>query len=79
MKARKAVPDGVTYSAGVRACAMTGRWEQGLALFEEMQEANFEPDADVYRAVIKACQDAGQSEKANDLLAEMQAATKLVL
>ena len=48
-------PDVISYSAGISACEKGGQWQQGLALFREMQDVVLEPSVIYTRRRGSAC------------------------
>lgn len=61
------------YTAAMRAAADGGRWEEALAIWDDMQAAGCKPTGHAYSAVISACATGGEWQKAVSLFDEMLA------
>lgn len=55
-----AILAGHAYAAAISACATGGKWEQAVALFEEMMQRNIKPDVVSCTALITALAADGQ-------------------
>jgi pentatricopeptide repeat protein len=67
-------PDGFSYSSAISCCGSEGRWQEALALMEEMRHGgpSTRPNRIAYTAAITSCGRSGQVEKAMDLFREMK-------
>ena len=66
------MPDEITYSSVINACAKGGEWQRALGLLDEMRSRGLVPDEITYNSVINACAKGGESQRALNLLDEMR-------
>ena len=71
-------PNTMTYNALLSACANDGRWEEALALLQEMKDGGCQPDMVSFNAAHEACQNAGRWEAAGAVAAGRDAACDTV-
>jgi pentatricopeptide repeat protein len=71
MRLEQVLPDKVTYSAMISACARAGDADRAFALFEQMPR-RIRPDAYIYNGLILACEKVGDAEKAFRVAADMR-------
>ena len=74
MPTATAVPDEVTFNAGISACEKGGEWQMALHLLSRMPTARLEPDAVSFNAGISACEKCSEWQMALHLLSEMTTA-----
>ena len=74
MKARRLLPDVISYSAAVSACASDGLWQIALDLLWEMSQAAAVPNEITYNAAISACEASGEWQLALQLFSGLSSA-----
>lgn len=62
------------YNATIAAVSKRGRWNEALAVMEDMRSAGFAPDRYTFNAVIQACAHGNESSRAFSLFEDMKAA-----
>lgn len=71
MKAKRQVPDTVTYNSLISACANEGMTDKALKLFNECKDGgNCKPDVITYTNTIRACGQSRMVKKALKLLSD---------
>ena len=66
------MPDEITYSSVINACAKGDESQRALNLLDEMRSRGLVPDEITYNSVINACAKGGESQRALNLLDEMR-------
>ncbi|CAE7941187.1 unnamed protein product [Symbiodinium sp. KB8] len=67
------VPDLITYSAGVSACAKAKQWAGSLLLLQQLREAGGGAAEEIaYNAAVSSCEDTWQWKESLELLAAMR-------
>ena len=72
MQQQGVVPNVITYSALIIACARDKRADHALELFEEMQWHGLVPDVVIYNALMSACEKGMQPKWALELFQAMK-------
>ena len=72
MRSRDVVPNEITYSSVIHACAKGDEWQRALELFDEMQPRNLTPNSIAYAADLHACAIGRQPERALSLFESLQ-------
>lgn len=62
------IPNTITYSSLISACAAGSRLDKALQVYDEMQEAGLQPDHITYSTLISAYEKAGELAEALALL-----------
>lgn len=69
MRVQGMLPDLLAYNAALSACAKAGKWQEALALYDDMRQAGeVAPDTWTLNALLLALSRGGQSENALTLL-----------
>ena len=66
------MPNEITYSSVIHACAKGDEWQRALELFDEMQPRNLTPNSIAYAAALNACAIGRQPERALSLFESLQ-------
>jgi pentatricopeptide repeat domain-containing protein 1 len=74
MRAAGVLPDTVTYSTLITACANGGQWQEAVRVFEDMRAARVLPNTITYNTLITACANGGQWQEAVRVFKDMRAA-----
>ena len=72
MRSRGLVPNEITYSSVINACAKGNEWRRALELFDEMPSRNLTPNSNSYAAALNACAIGCQPERALSLFESLQ-------
>ena len=72
MRSRGLVPNEITYSSVINACAKGDQWQRALDLLEEMRSRGLVPDEITYNSVINACAKGDQWQRALNLFDRMR-------
>ena len=72
MLSRGSVPDAITYSSVIHACANGGNSRRALNLLDEMRSRGLAPDKITYSSVINACAKGNEWQRALDLFDKMR-------
>ncbi len=68
------IPNTITYSSLISACAAGSRLDKALQVYDEMQEAGLQPDHITYSTLISAYEKAGELAEALALLDKLHEA-----
>ena len=74
MPLARAVPNEISFSAGISACEKGGEWQMALFLLSQMPLAGAVPDEISFNAGISACEKGGEWQMALYLLSQMHLA-----
>jgi pentatricopeptide repeat protein len=58
----------ITYNAAISACEKEGKWQQALALLDQMRDQGVTADVITYNAAISACEKGGEISESASLL-----------
>ena len=72
LQLRGLLPNVITYSAAISACAKGLQPDHALRLLQDMQHQGLMPDVITYNAAISACEKGRTPQQALNLLQEMQ-------